>query len=129
MAENTSNVTALDSEDIRAAQNAIAAYKSSCEAAFTKLKGQIDTITNNADSFLGDASTGYLEFFNKLAPGLSTNLYGEGDGTSSVVSYLNSILKMVEDALIGQVDPELGRMNTNAGDGGAAPAASTPTAQ
>lgn len=105
--------TVLATENLTDARKAITTYRSTCEGIFSKLQAEINGLTG--EDFLGDASTGYVEFFNQVTPALTTNLTGP---ENSITSMLESLITLVEQ-MMNPVDPELGNANkTAAAEGG-----------
>lgn len=103
--------TVLTTDNISDAKAAIKVYRTTCEEIFKKLQSDITSLTGS--DFIGEASNGYVEFFNQITPALTTNLTGTSE---SVTSMLESLLTAVEQ-MISPVDPELGTANKNAGNG------------
>lgn len=102
--------TILGSENISGGKAAIAAYRNACGDIFTKLQEEITVLTDS--SFIGDASTGYRNFFaEQIVPGLTKKLTGESE---SVTSMLESLFNTVEQ-MLEPYDTELGKGNANAG--------------
>ena len=101
--------TILSIGDIDAAKNAVAAYISTCDGIFKKMKSTIEGLTASGSNFNGDASIGYVDFFGQITPALTDKLYVSDE----------SLMKSIEKMLIGTVDPELGNANKNAGADGA----------
>ena len=106
--------TTLTASDIQAAIAAVGTYASTCQSIFSTMNGALSGLVNQDGNFLGDASKGYDTLYQSMRPVLSEQLYG---GEGSVTNLLESLLKAVQEALMGQVDPELGSMNANAGVG------------
>ena len=104
--------TILTTENLTQAKNAVTTYRSTCESIFLKLKADIDSLTK-AD-FIGDASTGFVDFFSQVTPALTTNLTGTDQ---SVTSMMESLLALVEQ-MLNPVDSNLGDANKNAASGG-----------
>ena len=102
--------TVLTNENISEAKTAIATYRSTCESIFGKLQNELKTLTDS--DFIGDASTGYADFFAQITPALTTNLTGTSE---SITSMLESLLTAVEQ-MLDPVDPELRTANVNAGN-------------
>ena len=102
--------TKLETQNISDARAAIQNYKSACDAAFKEVDGAIAGIMGT--QFLGDAATGYDEFYQQIKPAISTKLYGESE---SITSMLESIITAVEQ-MLNPVDPQLGTANKNAGN-------------
>ncbi len=102
--------TKLATQNISDAKAAIAAYKSSCDAAFKSLDGAITGIMG--EQFLGEAASGYEQFYSQIKPAVSTKLYGDSE---SITSMLDSIITAVEQ-MLNPVDPQLGTANQNAGN-------------
>lgn len=101
--------TVLATENISEAKAAIIAYRNTCESIFAKLQNEITALTSS--DFIGDASTGYADFFAQITPALTTNLTGTSE---SVTSMLESLLTAVEQ-MLDPVDTQLGTANINAG--------------
>ena len=106
--------TTLTASDIQTAITAVGTYASTCQTIFNTMDKALSELVNQEKNFLGDASKGYDTLYRSMRPVLSDQLYG---GEGSVTNLLQSLLKAVQDALMGQVDPELGSMNANAGVG------------
>jgi hypothetical protein len=105
--------TVLDRQDIVAAKSAVTAYKNTCDPLFKQLTDTIGTL--RAAGFIGDASVGFNTFYTTVQPALSTNLTGD---SNSVTALLTELLTAVERALIGTVDPELKTANEGAANAG-----------
>jgi len=100
--------TVLTTENISGARSAISTYRSTCDGIFQSLRNDITSLTGS--DFLGDASVGYVDFFDQITPALTTNLTGTEE---SVTSMLESLLTAVEQ-MLNPVDPQLGNANKNA---------------
>jgi hypothetical protein len=102
--------TILNVDIINNAKDAVNAYVNTVTELYTRLKSEVDNITS--DGFKGDASQGYLEFFNtNIVPMLTTNLTGDG----SVTAGLNKLLDDINETVLATVDPKLGDANRSAG--------------
>lgn len=106
------NSTVLKASDIAAAKGVIANYIATAQSEFSSLKGVIDALTAPGADFNGDSSVGYNDFRTKIEPALTTNLY---DQEASLMASLNHMLDSIEEALLNQVDPQLGQANREAG--------------
>ena len=105
--------TILNSEIISNAKSSVSTYVSTANA----LKDELDSLINTLTSagFIGDASTGYKEFYNKyVVPAIFDNLTVEG---SSLTASITSMLETIETQLINTVDPQLGDFNRNPNQG------------
>lgn len=102
--------TKLATQNISDAKAAIQAYKTACDVAFKEVDGAITGIMG--EQFLGDAATGYSQFYEQIKPAISTKLYGDAE---SITSMLDSIITAVEQ-MLNPVDPQLGTANQNAGN-------------
>ena len=102
--------TKLSTQNISDAKAAIQAYKTACDAAFKEVDGAITGIMGK--EFLGEAATGYNNFYEQIKPAISTKLFGESE---SIASMLDSIIIAVEQ-MLNPVDPQLGTANQNAGN-------------
>lgn len=101
--------TILDISNINGAKSAINTYRATCDAIFQAMSADIQTLC--ASGFIGDASNGYLEFFNeKIAPALTTQLTG---ADNSVTAMLESLLTAVAQ-MLNPVDPDLSNANKTA---------------
>ena len=108
--------TILSIGDIDAAKNAVAAYISTCDGIFKKMKSTIEGLTASGSNFNGDASIGYVDFFGQITPALTDKLYVSDE---SLMKSIEKMLDSIRETLIGTVDPELGNANKNAGADGA----------
>lgn len=102
--------TVLDRGNLAAARTAVGSYRTTCDGIFAQMQSDISALTES--NFIGDASTGYFEFFRQITPALSTSLTGT-DG--SVTSMLENLLTAVEQ-MLDPVDPQLGSANQSAGN-------------
>lgn len=109
--------TVLKAANIEAAQKAVTDYKATCTDIFTRMQGTISSLTAAGAGFNGDSSNGYNEFFTKITPALTTNLY---EDNNSLMMGLHAMLGGIKETLLDQEDPALGNANRNAGGQGAA---------
>lgn len=107
----TVSPTVLTQKAINNAKSAIAAYKTACETDFETAKAAVVALLGN--EFLGDANSGYQQFYNTVVPAVSDNLYGD----QSIVSLLNGLVESMEQVMIQQLDPQLGQVNTQSAGG------------
>ena len=100
----------LSTQNIEDAKGAVATYMQTCET----LYAQMESILNGLApvNFEGEASRGYLQFFQQIRPALTTNLFAP---ETSLSYKLIRMLDGIGDALLVQVDPALGRANVQAG--------------
>lgn len=100
----------LSTQEIANAKGAVATYVSTCQALF----GQLESALNGLApvNFEGEASRGYVQFFQQIRPALTQNLTEPG---TSLSYKLERMLDGIEEALLFQVDPALGRANIQAG--------------
>ena len=108
--------TILSQENISQARAAVTNYRNTCDGLFKQVSAEILKVTGS--SFIGDAATGYLNFFDQIKPALSTNLTGTDQ---SVTSLMDSLLNVIEQ-MLNPIDPQLGNANKNAAGQGAAAA-------
>jgi hypothetical protein len=102
--------TKLTTDIINEATNAVNTYVDTVTELYTRLEKEVNSITT--DGFKGEASMGFLEFFNtNMVPMLRENLTGD----SSVTASLKKLLYDINETLISTVDPTLGDANKNAG--------------
>lgn len=102
--------TKLEISNINDAKTAISIYRTNCEAIFQAMKSDIETLCSA--NFIGDASSGYLQFFNeKITPALTTQLTGTD---TSVTAMLETLLAAVQQ-MLNPVDPDLSNANKSAG--------------
>ena len=99
--------TVLSQENISNAQAAVRAYKATCIELFQQLEAEITNVTPT--NFQGDAAAGYLEFFSKIKPSLTTQLTGD----ESVTAMLEKLLEAVTQ-MLNPVDTEMGNANKGA---------------
>lgn len=105
--------TVLTTENITQARAAVTNYRTTCQTIFANLKNDITNLT--ASNFKGDASMGYVEFFEQITPALTTNLT---DSDNSITAMLENLISLVEQMLT-PVDPDIGNANKTAvGEGG-----------
>ena len=100
----------LSTQNIQDAKGAVATYISTCQSLFSQLEAELNKLTPS--NFDGQASQGYMQFFQQIRPALTQNLFEPG---TSLSYKLDQILDGVENALLHQVDPALGRANIQAG--------------
>lgn len=103
--------TILKAADIEAAKKAIMDYSAKCIDIFSRMDNSIKKLTATGAGFNGDSSEGYIEFFKKITPALTTNLY---DDASSLMKGLSSMLDGIKETLLDQEDHNLGDANRNA---------------
>jgi uncharacterized protein YukE len=102
--------TKLTTDIINQATDKVNNYVDTVTKLYNDLKSVVDNITTNG--FKGEASTGFLEFFNtNMVPMLTENLTGD----ASVTASLKKLLDDINNTLIVTVDPTLGNANKNAG--------------
>lgn len=104
----SSITTTLKEDNVLNAKNAVAVYKNTCEDIFKNLNNDITNLI--ASGFLGNASDGYKEFYDQIAPAISTNITGD---TDSVIYLLNTILDLVQQ-MLNPVDTKMEETNRNA---------------
>lgn len=103
--------TILETSNINDAKAAINTYRTTCDGIFQSMKGEIESLCSA--NFIGDASKGYLEFFNeKITPALTTQLTGPD---ASVTAMLETLLTAVAQ-MLNPVDPDLSNANRTAGN-------------
>ncbi len=96
---------------ITSALEKVDTYVSTANGLHEELSSVIATLTGN--NFNGDASNGYLAFYNEqVVPALTENLTASG---SSLMASIKSILESVQTQLLDTVDPQLGENNRNPG--------------
>lgn len=101
--------TKLETSNINDVRTAINTYRATCDAIFQSMKTEIETLCST--NFIGDASNGYLEFFNeKITPALTTQLTG---ADASVTAMLETLLTTVAQ-MLNPVDPDLSNANKTA---------------
>lgn len=101
--------TKLEISNIQDARTAINAYRSECDSIYQAMKSDIEGLC--AANFIGDASEGYLQFFQeKITPALTTQLTGTD---SSVTALLETLLNAVAQ-MLDPVDPNLAKANQSA---------------
>lgn len=101
--------TTLDRTTITNAQNAVDTYVTKVTALYQRLDAELATLT--ANNFIGEGSMGYKSFYNaSIVPSLTTVLT---DPNQSLTATIKSMLAMVENTLMDQVDPQLGESNRN----------------
>ncbi|MBR3267958.1 MAG: hypothetical protein IKI58_04420 [Oscillospiraceae bacterium] len=97
----------LSNAIITEAKNSVSTYITTAQALFDELTSLINNLT--AGGFIGDASTGYLDFFNnKAKPVLVDNLTEPG---TSITAGIISMLDGIKSQLLDTVDPKLGDIN------------------
>jgi hypothetical protein len=97
----------LSTAIITEAKNSVSTYITTAQALFDELSSVISSLTGSG--FIGDASTGYLDFFNnKAKPVLVDNLTEPG---GSITAGINSMLDSIKQQLLDTVDPKLGDIN------------------
>lgn len=102
--------TILEISNINDAKTAINTYRNTCDAIFQAMKSEIEILCST--NFIGDASNGYLQFFNeKITPALTTQLTGTD---ASVTAMLETLLSAVAQ-MLNPVDPDLSNANKTAG--------------
>ena len=98
---------------IENAKGAVDSYISTANGLSGELQTIINTLTGS--NFKGDASVGYLEFYNsKVVPALTQNL----TETSGIMPSIKNMLDSIEQQLLNTVDPQLGDNNKNPGAAG-----------
>ena len=103
--------TVLTSQIIQNAKAAVDTYSSNASALYTELDGVITALRTS--NFVGDASDGYLAFFNnQVTPALTENLY---QGDQALTANIKALLDTVEQQLLRAVDPQLGENHRNPG--------------
>ena len=97
----------LTSAIIVNAKDSVQTYVTTAQALYDELSALINQLTGN--SFIGDASTGFKDFFTtKATPVLADNLTEPG---KSITAGLNSMLDSIKEQLLDTVDPKLGDIN------------------
>lgn len=116
----TQTTTAITVQQIDNALSAVTAYRTACDGHFAQLKATVDGLKTN-NTFIGEASDGFAEFFGQVSPLLTTNLV-DVTNPESLLSGLVTILEGVKQTIIEQQDPALGNANAGAmsGQGAAA---------
>lgn len=99
--------THLSEKNVSDSLAAITAYTAAVQSAFQKLDTAVKSL-QESQIFIGEASDGYLEAYQTVAPALSTNLYESED---SITKGLENTLRVVE-TLRTEVDPALKAANT-----------------
>ncbi len=102
----------LKEDDVNAVKAAVEKYKTTSQDLFNKLESSINTLTSAGAGFNGDASVGYIEFFQQIRPLLTTKLNSENE---SVMATVSQLIDGIKETLLNQVDPDLGKKNKNAG--------------
>lgn len=105
MAEMISTTLAV--KNISDSLAALTTYTTAVQSAFQKLDTSIKSL-QESQIFIGDASDGYLEAYQTVAPALSINLYEAED---SIVKGLENTLRVVE-TMRTEIDPALKTANT-----------------
>jgi len=101
--------TILSTDIINNAKEAVGTYEKTAKGLLEELTSALDKLTPTG--FEGDASTGYMEFFQKKAvPALDTNL-------QSLTAGINNILDSIATQLMSTVDVQLGEFNKDPGAG------------
>ena len=103
----------LSSAMITNAQGSVNTYINTANQLYSELQSIINNLT--ADGFQGDAANGYREFFqNKATPALGPNLT---EPTGSLTAGINNMLNTIKEQLLDTVDPGLGKLNQDPGQG------------
>lgn len=102
--------TILSTQIIENAKAAVDTYENTASGLLSDINEALNKLAP-AD-FEGDASTGYMEFFNKTAtPALETNL-------ESLTQGIRDILDSIGEQLMATVDVQLGEFNKDPSTGG-----------
>lgn len=104
--------TRLTSTIIDNAKESVQAYINTVGALNSDLDGVLSQLRL---SYAGDASDGYMEFYNtRVQPTITENLIGTG---ASLTANILSILDNIKQQLLDTVDPQLGDYNRNPDSG------------
>jgi phage-related minor tail protein len=97
----------LTSAIIADAKSSVSTYVSTAQALYDELSSLLANLTGN--NFIGDASTGFMDFFRtKATPVLVDNLTEPG---SSITAGITAMLDSIKEQLLDTVDPQLGEIN------------------
>ncbi|MBR6102525.1 MAG: hypothetical protein IKP95_08865 [Ruminococcus sp.] len=97
----------LTSAIIVNAKSSVSTYVTTAQALYDELSSLIGTLTST--NFMGDAATGFKDFFTtKATPVLVDNLTEPGQ---SITAGLQSMLDSIKEQLLDTVDPSLGDIN------------------
>lgn len=103
----------LSSAMITNAQGSVSTYVNTATELYSELQSIINNLTS--DGFQGDAANGYREFFvNKATPALGANLT---EPSGSLTAGINNMLNTIKEQLLDTVDPGLGKLNQDPGQG------------
>lgn len=103
----------LKSADIVNAKSSVTNYVTKAQQLYSELQSTINNLTSSG--FMGDASDGYKEFFTtKVTPALVANLT---EAQGSITAGINGMLDTIQEQLLNSVDPGLGKLNQNPGQG------------
>lgn len=116
--------TILTSAIVDGAKGAVDSYITSINSLNGELESILNTLTG--DSFTGEASNGYRDFYTtKILPAITENLIDQG---KSLTASIKSMLDNIQQQLLNTVDPQLGENNRNPGGAAAGAAAGVATA-
>ena len=96
----------LSSAIITNAQGSVNTYINTANQLYSELQSIINNLT--ADGFQGDAANGYRD------PALGQNLT---EPTGSLTAGINNMLNTIKEQLLDTVDPGLGKLNQDPGQG------------
>ena len=112
MAQTTTHLTA---DIIAKAKNSVDTYAAAINALNAQLESLISGLVS-ANSFAGDAASGYKFFYDNTAkPALTTNLITGGE---CLCESIKSMLDSIKTSLLDTVDPDMKEVNQNPGAGG-----------
>ncbi|MBR1764673.1 MAG: hypothetical protein IJ746_04700 [Ruminococcus sp.] len=97
----------LTSAIIVNAKASVTTYQNTVQGLYDELSALLAELT--ADNFMGDASTGFNEFFKtKATPAIVDNLIAP---EQSLTAGINNMLESIKTQLLDTVDPQLGEIN------------------
>ena len=97
----------LTSAIIVNAKASVNTYQSTVQGLYDELSSVIAELT--ASNFMGDASSGFNEFFKtKATPAIVDNLIAP---EQSLTAGINNMLESIKTQLLDTVDPQLGEIN------------------
>ena len=98
--------TILSAATCEACIQVVKNYQNAVDGLNKKVEGMLTSLA--ADSYIGDASDGYMEFYrNKVVPVVKDNLYGDESLTKGIINTLDNIKKV----LLDETDPAMGKAN------------------
>ena len=103
----------LSSAMIVNAQSSVSNYVATTQELYSELQSIINNLT--AAGFMGDAANGYKELFTTKATPAPVGNLNEPQG--SLTAGINSMLETIREQLLDTVDPGLGKLNQNPGQG------------